>query len=71
MARTASASTLVHAKPGSRVRMLGYDHDLVWRQDARGLTIDLPQDLQTQAKRPCLQSLGVQESRIRRLEEVL
>ena len=53
---TTLSSTLVHAKPGGRVRMLGYDHDLVWRQDDKGLTIELPQELQAEAKRPCPQA---------------
>jgi alpha-L-fucosidase len=53
---TVLASTLVKVKPGSHIRMLGYDHDLVWRQDDRRLTIELPQELQAEAQRPCLQA---------------
>jgi len=55
---TALASTLVYAKPGSTIRMLGYDHDLAWRQDGKGLTIQIPQELQAESKRPCLQAFA-------------
>lgn len=49
-------STLARAKEGSKIRMLGYDKDLEWKQDASGLTIKLPAELQKAKNRPCQQA---------------
>lgn len=39
---------------GSKIRMLGYDHDLAWTwEDAGGLTIQLPAAMQDAGQRPC------------------
>jgi alpha-L-fucosidase len=44
----------VAARPGSAVRMLGFDAPLSWKSDpAGGLAIDLPAALQDEARRPC------------------
>jgi alpha-L-fucosidase len=47
---------MVKAKEGSKIRMLGVNGELKWRQDATGLTIELPKELQDEAKRPCRQA---------------
>lgn len=46
----------VRAKEGTAIRMLGVDRDLKWGQDAMGLAIELPKDLQDESKRPCRQA---------------
>ena len=44
----------VTAKGGSQIHLLGFAEPLRWRQDpATGLVIDLPANLQDEAKRPC------------------
>lgn len=50
------STRLVKAKEGSKIRMLGVDRDLAWQQDATGLTIELPKELQDEAQRPCRQA---------------
>ena len=48
--------TLHHVKPedGSEIHLLGHDAPLSWSYDATsGLTISLPQELQTEDSRPC------------------
>lgn len=44
------------AKKGSAITMLGTDRPLKWTQDDKGLTIELPADLQDDTKRPCKQA---------------
>jgi hypothetical protein len=51
---------MVKAKEGTRIRMLGVDRDLRWHQDATGLTIELPKELQDESLRPCLQAFAFQ-----------
>jgi hypothetical protein len=47
----------VKAKPGSEIRMLGYDEPLLWQMDDdKGLVIELPEELQEEANRPCQQA---------------
>jgi alpha-L-fucosidase len=41
-------------RPGSTVQLLGYPKPLDWQMDAgNGLTIDLPEQLQDESRRPC------------------
>ncbi len=49
-------SKLVKAKAGSSIRMVGFNEDLKWRQDADGLVIQIPEALQAEGKRPCKQA---------------
>ena len=49
-------SRLVKPRKGSRIRLLGLDRDLPWRQDGDNLVIDLPEELQDEARRPCKQA---------------
>ena len=49
-------TTLVKAKAGSAIRLLGADQNLKWHADAGGLVIETPKELQDEAKRPCLQA---------------
>jgi alpha-L-fucosidase len=51
-------SALVRAKKGTKVRMLGIDRDLAWRQDGRDVVIDIPADLQNESRRPCRQAFA-------------
>jgi alpha-L-fucosidase len=46
----------VRAAEGSRLRMLGREEPLVWRQDADGLAIEIPEELQNEPNRPCKQA---------------
>jgi alpha-L-fucosidase len=47
----------VRPRPGSSIAMLGVNQPLKWQMDdATGLTITLPEDLQEPAKRPCTQA---------------
>ena len=39
-----------------RLEPLGRDEPLAWRQDAEGLVIDLPEQLQIETNRPCKQA---------------
>jgi alpha-L-fucosidase len=43
----------VRAKAGSAIRMLGLEESLKWRQDGRGLSIEIPEAMQNPAARPC------------------
>jgi alpha-L-fucosidase len=44
----------VRAKPGSQIQLLGAPSPLKWRNDSgRGLVIDIPANLQDEARRPC------------------
>ena len=46
--------TSVKPKTGSNIYMLGKSEPLKWKYDsAQGLTIDVPEQLQTEANRPC------------------
>jgi alpha-L-fucosidase len=46
--------TSVVPLPGSSVHLLGYAKPLVWQVDSgAGLTIDLPEDVQDESRRPC------------------
>ncbi|MEI7733085.1 MAG: alpha-L-fucosidase [Verrucomicrobiota bacterium] len=49
-------SKLARVREGSKVRLLGYDHDLAWRREGEGVVIDMPKELQEAAKRPSLQA---------------
>ena len=49
-------TALVKARPGSAIRLLGADRDLQWRQEGGALVIEMPQDLQDPARRPCHQA---------------
>ena len=49
-------SKLVRAKSGSVIRLLGQDHDLKWQQDPEKLSIQMPEELQDETKRPCRQA---------------
>jgi alpha-L-fucosidase len=49
-------STLARPKTGSTIRLIGYDHDLKWQQDADKLTIQMPDELNNETKRPCQQA---------------
>ena len=41
-------------RPGSTVHLLGYEKPLAWKVDpGAGLTIDLPEELQDESRRPC------------------
>ena len=47
----------VRARDGSQIRLLGVEKPLSWRNDEReGLVIELPNELQTEANRPCKQA---------------
>jgi alpha-L-fucosidase len=46
----------VRAAERAMIRMLGHEKPLGWRQSAEGLTIDLPEELQVEANRPCKQA---------------
>ncbi|MBM4038852.1 MAG: hypothetical protein FJ290_10085, partial [Planctomycetes bacterium] len=47
----------IRAREGSEVRMLGVNAPLKWRNDdLEGLTIDLPDELQAEERRPCRQA---------------
>ena len=46
-------TNLVKPLPGSAIRMIGFDADLSWHQDGETLSIELPAELQEEAKRPC------------------
>jgi alpha-L-fucosidase len=51
--RSLALKTVV-ASPGSEIQMLGLRRPLRWKADpARGLVIDLPEDLQEDTRRPC------------------
>ncbi len=44
----------INPKEGSEIKMLGVDKPLKWTYDAKkGLSIDIPAELQAEAKRPC------------------
>lgn len=47
---------LARAREGSSVRLLGYNHDLKWQQTADTLTIQMPEEIQDESKRPCRQA---------------
>ena len=47
---------LVRAKEGSQIAMLGLAEELKWSQEAEGLVIQLPAQLQEESKRPCRQA---------------
>ncbi|HUT29227.1 MAG TPA: alpha-L-fucosidase [Sedimentisphaerales bacterium] len=50
------SSRLIRARQNSQIIMLGVDEPLKWRSDPdRGLVIDVPDNLQTEASRPCKQ----------------
>jgi alpha-L-fucosidase len=49
-------SKLAKPKPGSTIRMIGYDADLKWHQAGDSLVIDIPDELQEESKRPCKQA---------------
>jgi alpha-L-fucosidase len=49
-------STLARAKESSAIRLIGYNHDLKWQQTADKLTIQMPEELQDETKRPCQQA---------------
>jgi alpha-L-fucosidase len=53
---TVLESTLARAKEGSAIRLIGYNHDLKWQQTAGQLTIQMPEELQDETKRPCQQA---------------
>jgi alpha-L-fucosidase len=53
---TVLESKLARAKAGSAIRLLGYNHDLKWKQSADTLTIQMPEELQDEKKRPCQQA---------------
>jgi len=47
----------LRAKEGSAVTLLGFKEPLKWRNDGeRGLVIEIPKELQDEAKRPCKQA---------------
>jgi alpha-L-fucosidase len=46
----------VRAAEGSAIRMLGYPEALAWRQNLDCLTINIPEQLQTEANRPSRQA---------------
>jgi alpha-L-fucosidase len=47
----------LRAKEGSAVTLLGFKEPLKWRNDGeRGLVIEVPKELQDEAKRPCKQA---------------
>lgn len=46
-------TNLVKPLPGSVIRMLGFDHDLSWHQDGDTASIEMPEELQDETKRPC------------------
>ena len=48
--------TSVRAAEGSEIRLLGFEKPMPWRQDAKGLTIEMPESLQSEAARPCQQA---------------
>jgi alpha-L-fucosidase len=52
----ALTTKLVTAQAGSKIRMLGLNRDLKWHADAGGLVIEMPRELQDEAKRPCRQA---------------
>ncbi len=44
----------VRARAGSKVRMLGFEKPLTWRNDGeKGLVIEIPPELQDENRRPC------------------
>ncbi|MBO0862854.1 MAG: alpha-L-fucosidase [Chloracidobacterium sp.] len=43
----------VKPKPGSTIRLLGYQDPITWRLDEAGLILDFPESLQDPSKRPC------------------
>jgi alpha-L-fucosidase len=44
----------ISPKEGSQIKMLGFETPLKWTYDAtKGLTIEIPKELQAEAKRPC------------------
>jgi alpha-L-fucosidase len=47
-------TVLVRARKGSVIRMLGVDQDLKWRQDEKGLVIEIPASVA--ATKPCQQA---------------
>ncbi len=51
---------VAHVKPprNSKVYLLGYDQPLNWKQAKKGITIQLPEDLQIKSKRPCEQAFA-------------
>jgi hypothetical protein len=49
-------TTLVKARDGSAIRMLGLGQDLKWHKDGDALVIEMPKDLQDVAMRPCKQA---------------
>lgn len=51
-------TTLVRAKPGSKIQMLGRAEDLTWSQDQSGLVIQVPKELQEETQRPCRQAFA-------------
>jgi alpha-L-fucosidase len=46
----------VRAVEGSTIRMLGHDRPLAWRRDADALVVEIPEELQNEANRPCKQA---------------
>ena len=50
------SSALARPKPGSAVRMIGYEGDLPWRRDGDHVTVSIPDELQDESKRPCKQA---------------
>jgi alpha-L-fucosidase len=50
------STTLVKAREGSAIRMLGLGQDLKWHKDGDALVIEMPKDLQDAAMRPCKQA---------------
>ena len=47
---------MARAKEGSAIRLLGYDQNLKWQQTSNNLTIQMPEELQDETKRPCQQA---------------
>lgn len=42
----------MEAEPGSRIQMLGWETDLNWEQDNKGIRVSFPKDVQDTANRP-------------------
>jgi alpha-L-fucosidase len=49
-------TTLVKAKAGSKIHLLGAKRALKWHEDGGGLVIQIPKELQDETKRPCQQA---------------
>jgi alpha-L-fucosidase len=43
----------IKAQPNTSITMLGVEKSLKWKQDEKGLTIDIPESLQNEKARPC------------------